>query len=226
MALSIGVDSEGRSVTGARLYINCKPSPGTWALALRRMTTMLDGNDDKDLQNGGMLQLKELLKRKQQGKCLVEHMRPDHHMRTMRGDTAGFFTYRITKQFPMSPGFSGLFFGSCGGIQQREELSMEFQEAFSFHEVAAALVSAGLDVDIEIASSEEAQKKILGKNHVKAWYVVNSMQTAPVDTNKDISFPTLLTSFTSVSLPVRKTMEQEGKCQRTERAAEEDTSQQ
>merc|ERR1719359_480483 len=73
-----------------------------------------------------MLQLKELLKRTKQGKCLVEHMRPDHHMKQMK-ETAGFFTYRITKQFPLSQGFSGLFFESCGGIQRREELSMEFQ---------------------------------------------------------------------------------------------------
>eukprot|EP00746_Dinoflagellata_sp_MGD_P038389 gnl/MRDRNA2_/MRDRNA2_192366_c0_seq1.p1 gnl/MRDRNA2_/MRDRNA2_192366_c0~~gnl/MRDRNA2_/MRDRNA2_192366_c0_seq1.p1 ORF type:complete len:229 (+),score=47.95 gnl/MRDRNA2_/MRDRNA2_192366_c0_seq1:80-766(+) len=217
MTLSMGVDSEGPSVMGARLYINCKPSSGTWALALRRMTTMLDGNDDSKLQNGGILQLKELLKRKGQGKCLVEHMRPDHHMRTMRHETAGFFTYRITKQFPMSQGFSGLFFESCGGGQRRQELAMEFQEAISFHEVTSALVAAGLNVDIEIASSEEAQKKILGKNGVKAWYVVNSMQTGPRDANNDVSLPTSLPTL----LSSRKTMEKEGKCQGTERAAED-----
>jgi len=211
------IASEGQSVTGARLYINCKPSSGTRALPI----SIFDGNYDNDLQNGGMLQLKELLKRTKQGKCLVENLRPDPHCETTnKTKTAGFFTYRVTKQFPRSQGFSGLFFQSCGGTQRHEELSMELEEALSSHEVTAALASAGLDVDIQIASSEEAEKEILRKHGVKAWCVVNSMQTGPIqppiDTNEamDVSLPTLLASGV-------QNYGKEGKCQWRERAAKD-----
>jgi len=200
------VQSEGRSVKGARLYINCKPSSGTWTLPVStHLRGMFDGNDDNELQIGGMLQLKELLKRKKQGKCLLEHMRPE--------ETTDFFTYRITKQFPLSQGFSGLFFESCGGDHQHEELSMEFQEALNYREVTAVLFAAGLDVHIEIAGSVEAERAILEKHGVKTWNVAKSMHT---DTNetKDVSLPTLLSNSASVSLPVRKTMEKKGKCQK------------
>jgi len=113
-------------------------------------------------------------------------------------------------------GLSGFFFASCGSAQH-EGLAMEvarrkLQEALSSHEVAAALATAGLDVDIEIASSEEAERAILAKHGIKAWIAANSMQTGPIDTSKakDVSLPTLLGRSAPVSLPVCKTMEKEG----------------